>query len=72
MTDTFKTSIDRFAGMLRHVSIACIDEDDPRFVLYSVRVPAEARLDDNGLVALSRDDTFGADLAVWLKVRAAS
>jgi hypothetical protein len=69
MIDTFKASIDRFAGMLRQVNIACIDEDDPRYVVYSVRVPSP-RLDDAALIALGRDDELGADLAAWLATRA--
>jgi hypothetical protein len=69
MTDTAKTTLDLFTGMLRQVNITCIDEDDPRCVVYSVRVPSPG-LDDAGLVALGRDDQFGAALAAWLKVRA--
>jgi hypothetical protein len=43
---------------------------DPHYVLYAVRVPAEARLDHDALVALGNDDEFGAALAAWLKMRA--
>ena len=71
MTDTAKTTLNLFAGMLRQVNITCIDEDDPRFVVYSVRVPSDARLDDDALIALDRDDELGAALAAWLKARAA-
>jgi len=70
MTDTAKTTIDLFAGMLRQVNITCIDEDDPHYVVYSVCVPADAALDDAALIALDRDDEFGADLAAWLAARA--
>ncbi len=40
---------------------------DLHYVLYAVRVPAEARLDHDALVALGNDDEFGAALAAWLK-----
>ncbi len=70
MTDTYKASIDRFAGMLQQVNITCIDEDDPRFVVYSVRVPADARLCDDALIALGNDDELGASIAAWLAARA--
>jgi len=43
---------------------------DPHYVLYAVRVPADARLDHDALVALGNDDEFGAALAAWLKMRA--
>jgi len=62
--------ITRFCNMLTQVNITEIDEDDPHYVLYSVRVPAEARLDHDALVALGNDDEFGAALAAWLKMRA--
>ena len=65
----FKTAVDRFASTLRQVNITAIDEDDPRYVVYSVRVPGPG-LDDAGLLALGGDDAFGADLAQWLKMRA--
>jgi hypothetical protein len=64
-----QNAITLFCGMLRQVNITCIDEDDPRCVVYSVRVPSPG-LDDAGLLALGRDDGFGAALAAWLKVRA--
>src|SRR6267142_613548 len=44
--------ITRFCNMLTQVNITEIDEDDPHYVLYAVRVPAEARLDHDALVAL--------------------
>jgi hypothetical protein len=66
----FTASISRFCGMLRQGNIHCIDEDDPRYVLYAVRVPSP-RLDDHALMALDGDDTFAADLAAWLADRAA-
>lgn len=70
MTDnTARTTLDLFAGMLRQVNITVIDEDDPRFVVYSVRVPSPG-LDDAGLLALNRDEEFGAALAAWLAARA--
>jgi len=56
--------------MLTQVNITEIDEDDPHYVLYAVRVPAEARLDHDALVALGNDDEFGAAFAAWLKMRA--
>jgi|GraSoi_2013_20cm_1033751.scaffolds.fasta_scaffold92003_2 hypothetical protein len=62
--------ITRFCNMLTQVNITEIDEDDPHYVLYAVRVPAEARLDHDALVALGNDDEFGAALAAWLKMRA--
>ena len=62
--------ITRFCNMLTQVNITEIDEDDPHYVLYSVRVPAEARLDHDALVALGNDDEFGAALAAWLAARA--
>jgi hypothetical protein len=68
----FSSALARFAAMMRHVNICCWDEDDPRFVLYSIRAPAEAKLDNAVLLALSDDDTLGADLAAWLKARAAA
>ena len=64
--------ITRFCNMLTQVNITEIDEDDPHYVLYAVRVPAEAKLDNAVLLALSDDDTLGADLAAWLKARAAA
>ncbi len=67
MTDTLTL----FCNNMRQVNIACLDEDDPRYVLYSVRVLSDARLDDNALIALDRDDELGADLAAWLAARAA-
>ena len=62
--------ITRFCNMLTQVNITEIDEDDPHYVLYAVRVPAEARLDHDALVARGNDDEFGAALAAWLKMRA--
>src|SRR6267142_5260491 len=47
MTDTAKTTLDLFAGNMRQHNICCIDEDDARFVLYSIRVPSDAKLDDD-------------------------
>ena len=70
MTDIAKTAIDMFCNMLCQVNISEIDEDDPHYVLYSVRVPAEARLDHDALIALGDDDEFGADLARWMADRA--
>jgi hypothetical protein len=70
MTDIAKTAIDMFCNMLCQVNISEIDEDDPHYVLYSVRVPAEARLDHDALIALGDDDEFGAALAAWLAARA--
>jgi hypothetical protein len=67
----FKTAVDRFASMLRQVNITAIDEDDPRFVVYSVRVPGPG-LDEDAILALGGDDAFGADLAQWLKMGAKS
>jgi hypothetical protein len=58
-----------FCSNMRQVNIACIDEDDPRYVLYSVRVPSP-RLDDDALIALGNDNEFGAALAAWMAARA--
>ncbi len=44
MTDTIPGAITRFCNMLVQINITEIDEDDPHYVLYSVRVPSEARL----------------------------
>jgi hypothetical protein len=71
MSDTVKIALDMFVANLRQTNIAVIDEDDPRFVVYSVRLPSEARLDHDSLVTLSRDTEFGLALAVWLEARAA-
>jgi hypothetical protein len=65
MTD----SITLFCNNMRQVNIASIDENDPRYVLYSVRVPSP-RLDDDALIALENDHEFGAALAAWLAARA--
>ena len=70
MTDIAKTAIDMFCNMLCQVNISEIDEDDPHYVLYAIRLPAEARLDHDALVALGNDDEFGAALAAWLAARA--
>jgi hypothetical protein len=71
MTDIAKTAIDMFCNMLTQVNITEIDEDDPHYVLYSVRVPSEARLDHDALIALGNDDEFGAAIGAWLTARAA-
>jgi hypothetical protein len=71
MIDSARTTLDLFVGNLRQVNIACIDEDDPRFVVYSVRLPSDAKLDDADLLALNRDDKFGVFLGAWLSGRAA-
>ena len=70
MTDIAKTAIDMFCNMLCQVNISEIDEDDPHYVLYAIRLPADARLDHDALVALGNDDEFGAALAAWLAARA--
>ena len=62
--------ITRFCNMLVQLNLTEIDEDDPHYVLYAVRVPAEARLDHDALVALGDDDGFGAALAAWMAARA--
>jgi hypothetical protein len=60
----------RYCSMLlQGGNIHVISEDDPEYLLYSMRVPAETRLDIAGLIALDRDDDFGADLAAWLADR---
>ena len=70
MTDIAKTAIDMFCNMLCQVNISEIDEDDPHYVLYAIRLPAESRLDHDDLVALGNDDEFGASSAAWLAARA--
>ena len=55
MTDIAKTAIDMFCNMLCQVNISEIDEDDPHYVLYAIRLPAESRLDHDDLVALGHD-----------------
>jgi hypothetical protein len=70
MTDTYKASIDRFVNMVLMVNFIEIGEND-QHVEYAVRVPREARLNDDMLLAFHDDDTFGADLAAWLAARAA-
>ena len=70
MTDIAKTAIDMFCNMLCQVNISEIDEDDPHYVLYAIRLPAESRLYHDALVALGNDDEFGASIAAWLAARA--
>lgn len=53
------------------VNISTAAEND-QYVVYSVRVPREASLDHDHLVALGDDAKFGADLAAWLAARVAA
>lgn len=69
MTDTAKTTLDLFANNTLMVNIAEIAEND-RYVVYTLRLPIAARLDDSQLLALARDPRLGASLASWLKARA--
>jgi hypothetical protein len=69
MANEVKTALDLFCSNMRQHHIVCLDEDDPRWVVYSVRVPAPG-LDDAALIALGGDDEFGADRAAWLAARA--
>lgn len=69
MTDTAKTTLDLFANNTLMVNIAEIAEND-RHVVYTLRLPIAARLDDSQLLALARDPRLGASLASWLKARA--
>jgi hypothetical protein len=69
-TTTFKISVDRFVNMVIMFNFIEIGENEA-FVEYAIRVPRDGRLDDAALIALDRDDTFGADLAAWLAARAA-
>jgi hypothetical protein len=69
---TGENSWKRYCSMLlQNGNIHVISEDDPEYLLYSMRVPAETGLDNAGLIALDRDDDFSADLAAWLADRAA-